>query len=160
MRRILRRVVQRDSRGAVIHEYAELTVDTGRDIGVFTVETFQRCESCGRSLKPDDARGICRICRRGICSCAVECDLCRASLCHYHSAGIISGQARLTVCPICLPKAERALALARELAIESSKAQLLHSSLLDRLPGIGVVRQLGELKLLGTLDQLKNEMRR
>lgn len=160
MRRILKRVVQRDSQGAVIHEYAELTVDNGRDIGVLGVETLERCESCRRPIKPDDPRGMCQVCGRRTCSCGVACAVCSRNVCGDCRRGVISAQVRLTVCPICLPKAERVIASAQELAIENAKAQLLHASLLDRLPGIGIVRQVAELKLLRKLDELEEERHR
>ena len=164
MRRILKRIIKRDSRGVVIHQHDELTVDDGTDIGVLSVETFETCTSCHRPLKPDDPRGMCQICLRQTCSCGVSCGLCTRNLCGQCRHGVISisGQVklRLTVCPICLPKAKRAAVLANELAIENSKSQLLHSSLLDRLPGIGIVRQVAELKLLKRLEELEGEMRR
>ena len=66
----------------------------------------------------------------------------------------MAGQVRLTVCPICLPEVERAAAIADSLALEKAKLQLVQSSLLDRLPGIGIVRQVTELKLLKRLEEL------
>jgi hypothetical protein len=163
MNRILKRIIRRDSQGNVMHEHAEITVGDDTSVQTLSVETFQRCESCLRPLKPDEPRGICQICGRGAClspACSARCSICSRNICGRHKRGVVAGETRLTVCPICLPEAERAAALARELAIESSKAQLLHSSLLDRLPGIGVVRQIAELKLLTKLEKLEDEMRR
>jgi len=163
MRRILKRIIHRDNQGNVIHEHAEVTVDSGTDIAILSVETFQRCESCLRPLKLDEPRGICQICGRGTCvlpSCSARCSVCSRNICGQHKRGVVAGQVRLTVCPICLPEVERAAAIADSLALENAKLQLVQSSLLDRLPGIGIVRQVTELKLLKRLEKLEDEMQR
>ena len=48
MRRILKRIIHRDSQGNVIHEHAEITVDDGTDVEILSVETFQRCEESAK----------------------------------------------------------------------------------------------------------------
>ncbi|MCX5769260.1 MAG: hypothetical protein NTZ09_03155 [Candidatus Hydrogenedentes bacterium] len=160
MRQILKRIIQRDIRGRVLHAYAELTVENGGNISFLSLDVLDKCDSCARPLKADDARGLCHICGCQTCSCAVACAVCSRNLCRNCRRGIIGGQIKFTVCPVCLPQAQRCAALAQELAIENARAQLLHSSLLDRLPGIGLVRQLAELQILGKLNELGREMER
>ena len=163
MKRILKRFIKRNDRGEALHEYIEIIADNGVDTaGVFSVETFKTCDSCHRPLKPNDPRGACQICQRMTCSCGVTCAVCSRNICGNPQCrfGIAEGQIRLTVCPICYPEVRKSLLAANKFAVQKAKLQLVQSSLLDRLPGIGIVRQLAEISLLKQLDELDKEMRK
>ena len=158
MRRILKRFLRQDQFGNVLHDHVEITAEKDNDIGVFSVESFPTCPSCSRPVKPDDSRGRCGICGLGTCICQVPCAACSRPLCSNCRRGFVAVRVRATVCPICLPKLERAAALVHSLEMQRQKIQLLQSSLLDRLPGVGIVRQLEEIKLLKQLESLDEEM--
>ena len=144
----------------MIQEIVEVTVDDVEGTGVFSVETVQSCQSCLRPLKPDEKRGTCNMCKSVTCSCSVACEVCSRNLCGECRRGVVEGQFRLTVCPICLPKVERSVKLSQILAIQNLELRVLRSPGTDRLPAIGLVRRVAEFKLLRRLMELEHEIRR
>ncbi|MBM4032141.1 MAG: hypothetical protein FJ291_10190 [Planctomycetes bacterium] len=170
MRRIIKRVLRRDSHG-VVHflSLQELRDDEQGTIDELVEETLSRCQSCAHPLERLADVRACDRCRVPCCDlCSTPCAACSRRLCAECRRG--STDPRLTLCPECLADLAERLEQQREdarqtaefdrlLTVYREQARLIGSGLFSNYPLGGLIEQIAGLSLARKLGALERRTR-
>ena len=175
MRKILKRVLVRDPSGRPIAQSGERFQDDGSGRVIHTAHrTLIRCQGCQHLVEDaSDLRGRCDYCRRRGCfiHCEAKCQGCSRRLCWACRRGF-AGQTLMTLCPVCLVKAQRRQAFldiemrrqavfqrrllaGRELArVQGMRAQIAGSRAMRFLQA-AKIRQAGQIAVMREMNRLR-----
>ena len=166
MRRIIKRLLKRDSQGNLhLHSVQELIDDEAGTIAETTATTFKTCGSCARPVENlAELRG-CDRCGALCCDrCAVACAVCSRHLCPACRRGF--AEKHLTVCAECLSllnerqeRQDRLLeekaAFERLLTVYQEQARIMQYGMFHTYPSGDLLVQLAEVGLVTRLKRLE-----